>query len=150
MRYLLLLASLLFVLTSCGDRSRGSETADQSADSTASATTNPVCYQQISGNDTTRLRLVIEGSVVTGELTVLPFEKDRASGPINGIITNNQIRADWQRSGEGVVQPYEITFTLTGDAVIWREGERVDKQGRWVLKDPESGFEYKLLKTECP
>ncbi|GAB3906597.1 hypothetical protein GCM10028803_39180 [Larkinella knui] len=148
MRYLLPFGVLIFVLSSCGDSSRRSETTETASDSTL-ASTDTVCFRQVMGRDTTTLRLVINGPVVTGELAILPYEKDRARGLINGTLTNNQIRADWQRSGEGVTQPHEIVFTLTGDTVSWREGERVEKQGRWVLKEPESGFDYKLLKTEC-
>lgn len=149
MRFLLFSAVFLTVLSSCNRGSKSSEgsTAEASADSTAS--TDTVCYQQVTGRDTTTLRLVINGAAVTGELAVLPYEKDRARGPISGTLANNQIRADWQRSGEGVTQPYAITFTLAGDAVTWREGERVEQQGRWVLKNPKDGFEYKVLKTEC-
>ena len=148
MRYFLPLGVLIPFLLGCGDGSRRSKTTEKSADSTV-ASTDTVCFRQVMKRDTTTLRLVINGSEVTGELAILPYEKDRARGQIRGMLTNNQIRADWQRSGEGVTQSHEITFTLTGDAVTWREGERVEKQGRWVLKEPESGFTYTVLKTEC-
>lgn len=148
MRYFLPLGVLIAFLTGCGDSSRRSEITEKEADSTE-VSTDTVCFRQVVGRDTTALRLVINGSEVTGELAILPYEKDRARGLVNGTLTNNQIRADWQRSGEGVTQVHELTFTLTGDAITWREGERVEKQGRWVLKEPKTGFDYKLLKTEC-
>ena len=149
MQFILLFGAFLTVLSSCNSGSQQADTSTSEAASDSSALMDTVCYQQVMARDTTTLRLVIKGSAITGELAVLPYEKDRARGPISGTLVNNQIRADWQRSGEGVTQPYEIIFTLAGDAVTWREGERVEKQGRWVLKEPESGFEYKLLKTEC-
>jgi hypothetical protein len=93
---------------------------------------------------------MINDSTVSGELAVLPFEKDRARGPIEGKLINQQIQATWQRSGEGVTQDYEVVFTLKGDAITWREGERIEKQGKWVLKNPGQGYEYNLLKTDCP
>lgn len=108
------------------------------------------CYRQVIGRDTTRLRLVINGSTVTGELAVLPFEKDKARGSIQGTLANNQIKADWQRLGEGTTQPYEVVFTMKGDSIMWREGERVEKQGKWVLQNPEQGYQYVLAKSECP
>ena len=148
MRYFLPSGLLILVLSSCGDRSRRSETTENQADSTVTSI-DTVCYRQVVGRDTTLLRLVIQGAEVTGELAILPYEKDRARGPLKGTLTRNQIRADWQRSGEGVTQPHEITFTLTGDAITWHEGERVEKEGRWVLKEPEGGFGYTLLKAEC-
>ncbi|MFD1141653.1 hypothetical protein ACFQ4C_11065 [Larkinella insperata] len=149
MRLILLFGAFLTVLNSCNSGSQRADTSTSEAPSDSSALRDTVCYQQVTGRDTTTLRLVINGSNVTGELAILPYEKDRARGPISGTLADNQIRADWQRSGEGVTQPYELTFTLAGDAVTWREGERVEQQGRWVLKSPESGFEYKVLKSEC-
>ncbi|RAJ95658.1 hypothetical protein LX87_03406 [Larkinella arboricola] len=146
MRFYLFFSALLTVFSSCNSGSKQTDTPTTEAAATSPDT---VCYQQVTGRDTTTLRLVVNGSDVTGELAVLPYEKDRARGPISGTLADNQIRANWQRTGEGVTQPYEITFTLAGDAVTWREGERVEQQGRWILKDPSGGFEYKVLKTEC-
>lgn len=146
MQNLLSLKLLLVTLIGCGEGNRQPQTAEQSGDTAARDT---VCFRQVVGSDTTTLRLVINGSEVTGELAVLPYEKDRARGPIRGILADNQIRADWQRAGEGVTQSYEMLFTLTGDAVTWKEGERTERQGRWVLAEPEKGYEYKLLKSEC-
>ncbi|GAB3929494.1 hypothetical protein [Larkinella terrae] len=148
MRYFLISGILILILNGCGNNSRRSETAEKPSDSTAIAA-DTVCFRQVVGRDTTTLRLVIKGATVTGELATLPYEKDQARGRIEGTLANNQIRADWLRLGEGETQNHEINFLLAGDAITWREGERVEKEGRWVLKQPDSGFEYKLLKTEC-
>jgi hypothetical protein len=102
------------------------------------------------GRDTTSIRLVIDGSSVTGELAVLPAEKDRAQGSISGTRTGNKIVADWQRSGEGSTQVHEVNFSMAGDSLLWREGERTEKQGKWVLVNPNQGFQYKLTKVDCP
>ena len=147
MRQICSLLILMGSLSGCGSRSTQTEaTATDSSTATQSKT---VCFEQVEGRDSTMLQLVINGSSVTGELAVLPFEKDRARGPIQGTLANNQIQADWQRSGEGTTQPYEMIFTLKGDSVTWREGERIEKQGKWVLKTPDQGYQYTLTKTEC-
>ncbi|MVM33350.1 hypothetical protein GO755_25140 [Spirosoma sp. HMF4905] len=147
--------ALLLCLYSCGQRSSQTESATKT-DSTKNVSTtetarpDTMCFRQVIGRDSTLLQLVIKDSTVTGELNVLPFEKDRARGPIQGTLTNNQILANWQRSGEGVTQSYAVVFTLKGDAVTWREGERIEKNGKWVLKNPEQGYEYVLMKADCP
>ncbi len=143
---------LLLALNACGDRTNRTQTTTDSSATVARAdtgTTTIRCFQQITGRDSTMVRLAINGSRVTGELAVLPYQKDKARGPIAGTLTDNQIRADWQRSGEGVVQPHEIIFTMNGDSLTWREGERVEKQGKWVLANPNSGFQYVLASTGC-
>lgn len=146
MRVSLLLLPLTFCLISCGDRSTKTDT---SASSQVSALPDTLCFRQIMGRDSTLLQLVFTDSLVTGELAVLPFEKDRARGPITGTRSGNEITANWQRSGEGVTQPYQLNFTLEGDSISWREGERIEQAGKWVLKDPGQGFQYTLAKTDC-
>lgn len=145
---------MLVSLSGCGNRSTETNTAtnDSSAAavSDAASVSGQRCFQQVVGRDSTTLRLTISDSMVTGELAVLPFEKDRAVGPLRGTLVNGQIRADWQRSGEGVTQPYEVIFAMKGDTVTWREGERVEKQGKWVLKNPGQGYQYVLTKINCP
>lgn len=139
----------MFLLSGCGDRS-GQTKTETTSGSTVAAQNNSVCYQQIMGRDTTKVNLVIDGSAVTGELAVLPAEKDRATGSISGTLANNRIMADWQRSGEGVTQVHEVQFTMVGDSLLWREGERMEKQGKWVLVSSNQEFQYKLTKVDCP
>lgn len=142
----------LLLLFGCGQRSTKTEsTVDSTGTTTAARATQPdtLCFRQVVGRDSTTLRLVMQDSTVTGELKVLPFEKDRAQGLIQGTLHNNRIVADWQRSGEGITQVYEVVFILKGDAVTWHEGERIEKQGKWVLANPEQGYAYVLMKTDC-
>ena len=161
MRTFLYAVTLSCALTGCGSRSAPDQTQSAPAgdpvatDSVAAAPPAGAeaaggCYRRVEGRDTTTLRLTITGTDVTGELAVLPYEKDRARGPIRGTRSGDQVRADWQRSGEGVTEPYEVVFTLRGDSVTWREGERVQKDGKWVLKDPGQGYQYALTRSACP
>ena len=140
--------AILLSISSCTNQS------SRTKSTTTTVATPPAavdrCFRQVVERDTTMLQLTIRDSTVTGELVDLPFEKDQARGPIRGTLTNNQIRADWQRSGEGVTQPYEVVFTMQGDTVTWREGERVEQQGKWVLKNPAEGYQYVLTPVECP
>lgn len=144
-------ALFIAVLTGCHDRSGQSKTETTAAEpgSAGAAQTVNVCYRQIIGRDTTMVRLVVDGSAVTGELAVMPAEKDRAEGPFKGTLVNDRVVADWQRSGEGTTQVHEVNFAMAGDSLLWREGERVEKQGKWVLVNPNKGFQYRLTKVAC-
>ena len=99
--------------------------------------------------DTTTLQLITNGNQVSGYLDSNPYEKDRARGPFQGTATASQIQVDWQRSGEGTTQPYALDLTLKSDSISWVEGERVEKQGKWVLKDARAGYTYVLTKVDC-
>ena len=144
-------AAMLMLLGGCDNRS-ASTTASAPAETGASAPADQarqVCYRQVLGRDTTLVRLRISGAVVTGELAVLPAEKDQARGPLTGTLAGQQIVADWQRTGEGQTQVHEVQFTLTGDSLRWREGARTEKGGKWVLVNPGQGYEYVLGKVAC-
>ncbi|WP_228724232.1 hypothetical protein [Spirosoma sp. KUDC1026] len=109
-----------------------------------------LCFRQVIKQDTTTLKLVVNGSTVSGYLDIDPFEKDQAKGPLSGTIRGNQIQTEWQRSGEGVTQTYVLTLTLNPNTVTWPEGERVDKKGRWELKSPTGNYTYALARISCP
>ncbi|WP_077923691.1 hypothetical protein [Spirosoma sp. 209] len=150
MRTLCVLLVTIVNLNACTGRKTESAAADSTATQANDAGLSASqCYQQVTGRDTTTLQLTINGSDVTGELLVLPYEKDQARGSIKGTMVNKTIKADWQRSGEGVTQPYLIDFEMQGDSIMWREGERVEEGGKWVLKAPDQGYRYVLTKTDC-
>ena len=146
-----LAAALLALLGGCENRS-ASTTASAPAETAAAAPaaqTRQVCYRQVLGRDTTLVRLNISGAAVTGEMAMLPAEKDKARGSLTGTLTGQQIMADWQRAGEGVTQVHEVRFTLVGDSLRWREGARIEKGGKWVLVNPGQGYQYVLGKVAC-
>ena len=136
-------AAMLALLGGCDNRS-ASTTA-----SAPPAQAQQVCYRQVLGRDTTLVCLNISGAAVTGELAVLPAEKDKARGSLTGTLTGQQIVADWQRAGEGVTQVHEVRFTLAGDSLRWREGARIEKDGKWVLATPGQCYQYVLGKVAC-
>lgn len=151
MRFLFIVYTILFT-GSCQSRT-ANETSETTkpipSTSDIAVQADTMCFQQILQRDTTTLRLVVNGTAVKGYLDINPYEKDRARGPVEGRLTGNQIQADWDRAGEGVVQRYAINFTLKGNAITWHEGERIKKQGVWVLKQPRSGYEYVLNRKNC-
>ena len=146
-----LAAAMLALLSGCDNRS-ASTTASAPAETAAAdpaAQTRQVCYRQVLGRDTTLVRLRIRGAAVTGELAVLPAEKDKARGSLTGTLTGQQIVADWQRTGEGQTQVHEVQFTLADDSLRWREGARTEKGGKWVLATSDQGYMYVLGKVAC-
>lgn len=141
---------MLTLLSGCDNRS-ASTTAPPPAAAAPAAQTRQVFYRQVLGRDTTLVRLRINSAAVTGELTVLPAEKDRACGPLTGpltsTLTGQQIVADWQRTGEGQTQVYAVQFTLMGDSLRRCEGARTEKRGKWILVNPDQGYQYVLGKV---
>ena len=151
---LTLVGLLLLIATGC--RNTSSDHADSqlaTSQPTETATlpaADTLCFRQVMNRDTTNLQLVVNGKQASGYVDIMPFEKDRAQGSFAGIVDGEHIQADWQRAGEGVTQHYTLNLTLKGDAITWHEGERVEKDGKWVLKQPNTGYQYVLTKTDCP
>ncbi|AUD04404.1 hypothetical protein [Spirosoma pollinicola] len=145
------LLSLTFACQSRPSEQSTTETSSTNPSQTDTSTApDTLCFRQILSRDTTTLQLITNGNQVSGYLDSNPYEKDRARGPFQGILNKGQIHADWQRSGEGTTQPYALDFTLKGDSGIsWLEGERIEKDGKWILKDPQSGYRYMLPKVDC-
>ncbi|QJD80538.1 hypothetical protein [Spirosoma rhododendri] len=150
-----LLILLLIGLGCKSNSSSDSTNADSTAvtqTTTASAVSAPpdsLCFRQVFNRDTTSLKLVLTGDRASGQIDVNPYEKDQARGPFSGTRTGNTITADWQRSGEGVTETHVLTMTLSGDSIAWGDGERVQQQGKWVLKQPGGTYRYALAKTAC-
>ena len=150
----LTLIGLLLILAS-GCRNTSSDQTDSklaTSQPTETATlpaADTLCFRQVMNRDTMTLQLVVNGKQATGYVDIKPFEKDRARGLFAGTINGEHIQADWQRSGEGVTQHYTLDLTLKGDAIMWYEGERIEKEGKWVLKQPNAGYQYVLTKTDC-
>ncbi|GAB3801397.1 hypothetical protein GCM10028819_28550 [Spirosoma humi] len=142
------LIGLLASTLACQSHSSEQSKATQSTEKTT-AIPDTLCFRQILSRDTTTLQLVINGNQATGYLDSNPYEKDRARGPFQGTVNAAQIQVDWQRSGEGTTQPYTLDLRMSGDSLSWFEGERVEQQGKWVLKDPKIGYTYVLTKTDC-
>lgn len=149
--YYVIILSLIGM--SCQSNSSSTE-SDRPASSTTvsdASTQQPdsLCFREILSRDTTTLRLVLTGDRASGQIDINPYEKDRARGSFTGIRSGNIITADWQRSGEGMTETYALTLTLSGDSISWGEGERMQQQGKWVLKQPGGTYRYRLAKTAC-
>ncbi len=138
---------------SCQSNSSSTESDRPAASTTVSDASaqqsDSLCFRDILSRDTTSLQLVLTGDRASGQIDINPYEKDRARGSFTGTRSGNTITADWQRSGEGMTETYALTLTLSGDSISWGEGERVHQQGKWVLKQPDGTYRYRLAKTAC-
>src|SRR5688572_12230650 len=64
-----------------------------------------ICFQKLAGTaneDTTSLKLIIDGDKVTGDFGHYPKEKDRRVGTINAIKDGELIKGTWVYMQEGM------------------------------------------------
>lgn len=152
---LIILSSLSF--NACQNTDKQADNR-KSADSMANATASNasatkgehLCFELRFKEDISELKLTINGDDVTGELNVLPFEKDAAIGTLKAKKTGNVIRGEWNYVIEGSNQSEEVEFKIEGDKALQRLGELEDKNGKLVLKETAK-IEYSdpMKKVEC-
>ena len=151
----LITVSILMFFSACGTSGE-----EAHKDTTDSATKNAplkvqsgerLCFQLDFKKDISELKLNIEGDKVTGELNILPFEKDAAIGTLVGTKKDNMIYAEWNYIIEGNKQIEEVEFKLEGDKAFQRLGEFEDKNGKLMLKPTTEKILYSdpMLKVDC-
>lgn len=112
--------------------------------------TEVLCYSA-GRSDTTEdvyaLRLsVVSGSVVSGEIALIPYQKDIKAGEFRGDVIGQDEKtglwkADliWTALGEGMVAEEQLLIQFNRDAALIGFGAmEQNENGRYVYADPES------------
>jgi hypothetical protein len=156
-RLMILFAATLSMAacTSKPDKS-GAETSDTTVAATTDvATTEPVsqtvCFQKLDGTanqDTTRLKLNIDGSNVSGEFGSYPKEKDRRVGKITATKDGELIKGVWVYMQEGMNDTLQVEFKLDGDKLVQKSYSVDSKTGREVITSA-SVFDREFMKVDC-
>ena len=110
-----------------------------------------LCFVRLDGlqnQDTTSLRLVINGENVTGQFASFPDQKDARIGTINGTKTGNLIKGMWRYQQEGIVDSIGFEFKLQGDKLLQKQSNFDTNTGRESLSDT-SAFSIEFLKQDC-
>lgn len=139
-------------------------TIDKSADSTDTSDTkilnhtgasDPVaktlCFQKLSGTanqDTTSLRLFLEGVQVTGDLGYYPAEKDKRVGKIIASKNGEHIKGIWIYMQEGVNDTVPVEFKLAGDKLVQKNYTVDPKTGREIFSEG-SLFKIVFRRINC-
>jgi hypothetical protein len=110
--YLLLAGST--TLLSCGNES---QTNPPVGETEQQPTSKDYCFRQVTGKDTLKVHLHVDGEQVTGDMDSLPDQKDARRGGITGIIVGNEIKATWHFQQEGMNDSMQVAFKLTEEAL---------------------------------
>lgn len=97
-----------------------------------------LCFERYSGGkrqDTSSVRLIVEGEQVSGQFSNFPYEKDARIGTIRGRKSGNLISGTWQYMQEGLADSINFQFMLKGDKLLQRETIVDRTTGREKLSD---------------
>jgi hypothetical protein len=148
--YLFLAGGCITTLLSCGGQPKAEsnqhEPEQQSV--TAIQETRDYCFRQLTGKDTFRVQLHIEGSKVTGNMDNIPDQKDARRGNITGIISGDEIKAVWHFQQEGMNDSIPVAFKLTEEALMQRPSIVNPSSGR-EEPDTKAGYTISIPKVAC-
>ena len=156
MKRLLILLTVFVGLAACTtapeDTAGNSMLENASGDVSLETAIKTVCFQKLSGTsnqDTTSLKLIIDGEEISGDFAHYPYEKDNRVGTISATKKNDLIKGVWIYMQEGMNDTLAVEFKLTGDKLVQKNYTVDAKTGREVFSDG-SVFNIEFTKVNCP
>lgn len=110
-----------------------------------------MCFQKLAGKanqDTTSLKLIIEGEQVSGDFGHYPKEKDRRVGKITARKDGELIKGVWIYMQEGISDTLQIEFKLVDEKLVQKNYTVDANTGREVFSDA-SVFNIEFDKVPC-
>lgn len=151
MKNIVISASIIAILSSCGNNQNTATTQDASAKVNQGKKESPVCFRRLQGQknqDTTLLKLEFEGQLVSGTFNHIPFEKDSRKGILMGSREGDVIKANWYYMQEGMEDTLEVEFKLLGAELLQKTYAYDQNTGSEVLTDTSS-FAIRFEKVNC-
>ena len=152
MRLLYLL--LLLLVTACNSGSKKiylKDTSQVTSKTEVSIKNSTYCFLRTEGTaeqDTSAIRLIVEGNKVTGSYFVLPHEKDSRTGTISGTMQEDSIKAVWTFMQEGIQDTLEVAFSLSGNALYQKPFSVNQETGRQFTSET-SQYLIQFNKINC-
>ncbi|WP_295129154.1 hypothetical protein [uncultured Chitinophaga sp.] len=98
----------------------------------------PGCYQLISGQDSFRLDLQLQGDSASGTLVYNFFEKDDSKGTFKGLLTDSILKIAYEFSSEGIISTRPAIFKLTDGQAFEARPDTFTQTGLPVFPDDRS------------
>ncbi|MES3017559.1 MAG: hypothetical protein V4721_07270 [Bacteroidota bacterium] len=137
--------------TDISDTTVTTSTSGNSDETDNATVAQTMCFQKLAGTsnqDTTSLKLVMDGNIVTGDFGHYPKEKDRRVGKINATREGELIKGTWIYMQEGMNDTLQVEFKLNGDKLVQKNYTVDPKTGREVFSDA-SVFNIEFDKIDC-
>jgi hypothetical protein len=104
------------------------------------------------GKDSAFLTLLVNDSLVTGNLEYRWHEKDQNKGTIKGVIRDSLIIADYTFQSEGMTSTREVIFKMENQGLKEASGPRTETKGKMRYNNFQQ-LQYDnllvFIKTNC-
>ncbi|MES2107693.1 MAG: hypothetical protein V4577_03025 [Bacteroidota bacterium] len=156
MKYLNIISAAAIFMAACSPGGPKTENKDgaQPTDTTlvknnANATDTSRCFLLTEGKnnkDTTTIELAIKNKKVTGQMIWLPYEKDKRTGTLEGVIKDDSIHAVWSFMQEGMRDSIPLKFLLKGNLLVQKPLKFDEKTGKQQT-DEKAGYTLAYKET---
>lgn len=107
------------------------------------------CYEYIKNKDTIKAQIVINDTIVSGDLNYKLFQKDKNTGKIAGTLSGDTIFADYTFMSEGIESVRQVAFLRKNKTLVEGYGESKEIKGKSVFQDTKKlNFTSSLVLTE--
>lgn len=154
MKRLLILFTATLSMAACTSNSSNSsneQTPVPGTNETVENVSQTICFQKLDGTanqDTSSIRLIIDGEQVSGKFSNMPFEKDSRVGTIQATKNGDLIKGVWIYMQEGMNDTLDVEFKLSDDKLIQKNYTIDAKTGREVFSEG-SVFNIEFKKVDC-
>ena len=129
-------AAIILLAAACNNHENTKTTADSSA-TNISAVQPPqrMCFLGVTGKDSIKLSVQLDGTNVSGNLDYLMAEKDSNTGTIIGNMHGDTLFADYNFASEGQQSIRKVAFLLQDSVAVPGYGDMIDNNGKMDFKD---------------
>ncbi len=134
-----------------GDTTNTPDTVNLPNTGASDSVRKTLCFQRLSGTanqDTTSLKLFLEGAKVTGDFGHYPAEKDKRMGKIIASQNGELIKGIWIYMQEGINDTLPVEFKIDGDNLVQKNYTINSKTGREVFSEA-SAFNIEFDRISC-
>lgn len=79
-----------------------------------------LCFQKAAGGDTLNVNLIINGTLISGRMDRMPYEKDARYGLLSGTVNDDHIHVRWSYEQEGIKDTLNLDLRLTDSGLLQR------------------------------
>lgn len=146
-------AAIILLAAACNNHENKNTTADSSAKNIpAVQPPQRMCFLGVTGKDSIKLSVQLDGTNVSGNLDYLMAEKDSNTGTIIGNMHGDTLFADYNFASEGQQSIRQVAFLLQDRIALPGYGDMIDNGGKMDFKDQgKISFDEKSMmkKVDC-
>ncbi len=142
--------TLCVIISACADTNKNMA-ENGNAQNPTGKVSEESCYIRTVGSvqqDTTLIHLAIDGSVVNGKISWIPFEKDSRRGTLRAVKDGEIIKGVWTYMQEGMADSVDVEFKISGEKLYQKAYEIDESTGKLIVNET-LGYPMEFTRIDC-